>query len=128
MRRLIALRCGMSLRGFIGGGLYHSHDLGGTDFGLWGGGLICRGVPPWAPALLKVGNKAGAHGGTPLQIRPLPSVVLKPNHRLKSPATYFRLKLLHGKPELCIAHQLAGQTFRSCKRAYCVRFDDCVSR
>jgi|GEM_PF-5634776 len=44
-----------------------------------GGGLICRGVPPWAPALLKAGNKAGAPGGTPLQIRPLL------NHRLCVP-------------------------------------------
>ena len=37
-----------------------------------GGGPICRGVPPWAPGLLTSRAIRGAHGGTPLQIRPLP--------------------------------------------------------
>jgi hypothetical protein len=36
-----------------------------------GVGLICRGVPPWAPALLPTTwRRSGAHGGTPLQIWP----------------------------------------------------------
>jgi len=39
-----------------------------------GGGPICGSVPPWAPRSSRVvGNKAGAHGGTPLQIGPLPN-------------------------------------------------------